>query len=232
MTVTSHRAARFVALDQMFDWADEGQHESKGANRSPLIDKINKAAGVPLGSSYCAAAGKAAFSVAGIADFGGPHAASVGFVDDWARSRGYIVKRPLRGDAFCWKIDGDNWPDHFGMVVKVRSWGGLVFTIDTVEANTSSGNVGSQADGGGWYRRRRTFTRGRVDFVRDPRMAAKDPYAPKKLPAWYLKAAKLAPMWAWIAWCDHGSPANLRPAQIPTRVPKAWWMRLAVHKGI
>jgi hypothetical protein len=175
------RAARFVALDWMVEQARKGEHESKGANRSPLIDKINKAAGVPLGSSYCAAALRYAFSLAGVA-FGGSHAASVGYEEQWAREQGYLVTRPLHGDVFNWRIDGDSWPDHTGMVLKVRSWGGVVFTIDTVEANTSSGNAGSQADGGGWFFRRRTFVRGRVKFVRDPRHASKDPFAPKPKP--------------------------------------------------
>jgi hypothetical protein len=187
-TIKPHRAARFVALDWMLEQARKHEHESNGPNRSPLIDRINKAAGVPLGSSYCAAALRYAFGIAGVT-FGGPHAASVGYEEQWAREHGYLVTRPLHGDVFNWRIDGDGWPDHTGMVVRVRSILGLYFIIDTVEANTSSGNAGSQADGGGWFCRQREFVRGRVKFVRDPRPATKDPFAPRPAAKPKTKAA-------------------------------------------
>ena len=51
------------------------------------------------------------------------------------------------------------------------------------------------------------------------------------LPRWYVAAAKLAPMWAWIDWRDHGHQAKYRPAQIPKAVPASWWNRYAVHAG-
>lgn len=51
----------------------------------------------------------------------------------------------------------------------------------------------------------------------------------KPLPRWYVNAKKLPPTWAWISWRDHGHPAKLRPAQIPKRVPAAWWTRYAIH---
>lgn len=236
------RFARLVALDQMLAWADAGEHESSGRNRSPLIDEINRAAGVPLGSPYCAAAIHYAFQKAGITDFGGPHDASVGYVEEWAREHGYLKTRPFRGDAFCWQLDGDGWPDHAGMAVKVRSWGGVLFTVDTVEANTSSGNAGSQDDGGGFYRRRRTFRRGRVLFVRDPRKARRDPFRRtpnrKPKPARPKGAPKRIPAWAWRlhAWyltkpADRGP----RPADAPARIPAWFWAwrlwRLALAKG-
>ena len=52
-----------------------------------------------------------------------------------------------------------------------------------------------------------------------------------KLPAWYVKAGKLAPMWAWFLWRDHGRPSKLRPKRIPRRVPAPWWGRYAIHVG-
>jgi hypothetical protein len=51
-------------------------------------------------------------------------------------------------------------------------------------------------------------------------------------PGWYLAAKTLSPLWAWIAWRDHGAPEALRPAQIPARVPRAWWLRYAAHRGV
>lgn len=208
--VMQYRLARLVALDAMLEQAAEGERETDGSNRSPLIDKINMAAGVPVGSPYCASSVRYAFAQAGVPDFGGPGAASVGFTEQWAKDRGYLKKRPFRGDAFAWQIDGDSWPDHAGMVVRVISWGGVLFTVDTVEANTSSSKAGSQGEGGGWYLRRRTFTRGRVTFVRDPRRATKDPWAkPTEAPReaerrlrWLRKRIlaykRDGKSWAWI----------------------------------
>lgn len=169
--------ARLQALEQMERWARAGERESAGANRSALIDRINQSAGVPVGSPYCAAAIAFAFKVAaGISDFGGTLGdASVGYLEKWARDKGWLHTRPFRGDAFAWQLDGDTWPDHAGMVRKVISWGGLLFTVDTVEANTSSSAAGSQDEGCGFHFRRRTFRRGRVLFVRDPRESLKNP---------------------------------------------------------
>lgn len=200
------RPARFVALDQMCAWADAGETESGGYNRSPLIDKLNRDAGVPVGSSYCATAIHGAFKVAGIDDFGGPACASVEQTLRWADGKGWLKTRPFAGDVGGWYLDGDSWADHEVMVAKVRSWGGLLFTLDTVEANTSSGDQGSQADGPGFHRRRRTVRRGTMKFVRDPRKATKDPFKPKPkrnanrkrlktLRAWILKRRKEG--WTW-----------------------------------
>jgi N-acetyl-anhydromuramyl-L-alanine amidase AmpD len=56
-------------------------------------------------------------------------------------------------------------------------------------------------------------------------------YHPTPKPAWYVAAKKLAPLWAWTSWRDHGHPTKLRPAQIPRKVPQAWWNRYAIHTG-
>lgn len=50
-------------------------------------------------------------------------------------------------------------------------------------------------------------------------------------PDWYVRALKLEPMWAWFAWRDHGAPKQLRPPQIPVRVPLSWWPRYIRHRG-
>lgn len=221
------RLARLVALDQMRAWADAHEHETQGRNRSPLIDRINKAAGVPLGSPYCAAAVRAAFAAAGVG-FGGPHPASVGYVEQWARGKGWLHARPYRGDVFCWQLDGDSWPDHAGIVDKTLSWGGVWFTCWTVEANTSSGNAGSQSDGGGFYRRRRSFRRGRVEFVHDPRKAKRDPFAkPKRKPPKPGRpktAPRRIPRWAWQL--DHWlatRPKSRGKRPGPARLPGWFW---------
>lgn len=51
-------------------------------------------------------------------------------------------------------------------------------------------------------------------------------------PSWYEAAAKLSPLWAWMLWRDHGAPVDLRPPQIPARVPASWWPRFLLHRGV
>lgn len=50
-------------------------------------------------------------------------------------------------------------------------------------------------------------------------------------PAWLVDAKAASPLWAWMIWRDHGAPPQHRPVQVPSRVPKSWWVRYAVHKG-
>jgi hypothetical protein len=96
--------------------------------------------------------------------------ASVGNFLGWARQAGIVVTRPLRGDLGCWELNGDSWPDHVFFVERVLKLG-PVWTLRTVEGNTSSGVAGSQDDGGGVYRRlrvvRNASVRGAI-FVRVP----------------------------------------------------------------
>lgn len=51
------------------------------------------------------------------------------------------------------------------------------------------------------------------------------------LPAWFVKAKSLPPMWAWFAWRDHGHVAAYRPRQVPARVPAFWWHRYVLHRS-
>lgn len=57
------------------------------------------------------------------------------------------------GSLVVWKR-GDTWMGHIGIVRE--DWRGA--SGRTIEANTSSGNQGSQSDGDGIYRRTRTIT--------------------------------------------------------------------------
>jgi N-acetylmuramoyl-L-alanine amidase len=50
-------------------------------------------------------------------------------------------------------------------------------------------------------------------------------------PQWAKDGDKLAPMWAWFLWKDHGAPPALRPKQVPARVPMWWWARYRLHRG-
>jgi hypothetical protein len=61
----------------------------------------------------------------------------------------------LRSCIVAFRFDGDQVEDHIGMTIgfpDVVRW-----TVPTVEGNTSSGVYGSQADGGGLWRRTRSL---------------------------------------------------------------------------
>ena len=95
--------------------------------------------------------------------------ASVGFKLSWAREKGYVVKRPLRGDLVCYQFDHDTWPDHIGHVERVLSLRPLGwFLLQTIEGNTSFGSRGSQSNGGAVARRRRMVSAKKVHFIRIP----------------------------------------------------------------
>lgn len=129
-----------------------GIRETGGRNRGPEIDRWNRAAGAPLGSSYCASSVGGWLSEADVAR---PRLKTA-----WARNyeQPYSIKpdRVARGVArvpvgsvVVWKRPGGG---HVGIVTR---WRGS--TGDTIEANTSSGLKGSQHDGDGIFRRKRTI---------------------------------------------------------------------------
>ena len=61
-------------------------------------------------------------------------------------------QQALPGDYLCFDWDGDGVADHVGFVEANRgSW------VQTIEGNTSSGAAGSQSNGGGVYRRARSW---------------------------------------------------------------------------
>ena len=70
-----------------------------------------------------------------------PGRASVGMFETWAARQGYLVKRPFKGDIVCYRWDGDDWPDHAGIVERVLAlrWRGGAFIglVQTIEGNSS-----------------------------------------------------------------------------------------------
>jgi hypothetical protein len=70
-----------------------------------------------------------------------------------------------------------------------------------------------------------------IEAVKHERALEAAAHRPRPKPAWYTRALKLDPMWAWFAWRDHGRPAKLRPGNVPAKVPAAWWSRYARHVG-
>lgn len=165
-------AVRFRALNRAIAKIGVTEHPP-GSNRGPIIDGWNRDAGVPVGSYWCCSFVHAMYDREG---FKLPGGASVGNLLASARERGWVVKRPLRGDLACFEFGegGFAYDDHIGIVERVLAlrWkdGRFVGYIATVEANTSAqGKTGSQSNGGGVFRRRRWLIRPvAATFVRVP----------------------------------------------------------------
>ncbi len=122
--------------------------EEGGNNRGPWVKIFLEAAGLGQGFPWCAAAMLFASLVAGAPCPKRPDynpAAVIGW-RCWAQSLGKLVESPQRGDIAMRQTGPTS--GHIGVVV--RAWGLWVLTI---EGNTSSGEEGSQSDGGGLYRR-------------------------------------------------------------------------------
>lgn len=71
-----------------------------------------------------------------------------------ARAAGQLVdpSNAAPGDLICFDWDGDGLADHVGLVeANYGSW------VQTIEGNTSSGAAGSQSNGGGVWRRTRSW---------------------------------------------------------------------------
>lgn len=132
-----------------------GLKETNGNNRSPIIDKMNKFVGAPLGSPWCASWNAWNYNEAGATGY--PKSA---WSPDWVRSptwtRSKGGKTPLPGDAFGIYFSSKGRVAHTGLISK---WGN---SVETLEGNTGpSGTVaGSPGDreGDGSYKKRRLRT--------------------------------------------------------------------------
>ena len=183
--------------------AEIGVRESpSGSNSGPRVNEYLASAGLGPGYPWCMAFLHFCFRRAGLV-LDHPNLASVGFFESWARSNGYLVPTPERGDLVCYRFDGDDWPDHVGIVERVE--GG---TIYTVEGNTALGN---DANGGMVMRRSRPLHR--VKFARIPGQAAPTP-DPQEAPNVYPWLED------WLRWNFHGRNEGApRPANVPAAIP-------------
>lgn len=93
---------------------------------------------------------------------------------NYARQKGWVVRREdaLPGDLVCFDWDGDGTADHIGFVEIRYSW-----SYQTIEGNTSGSWRGSQSNGGGVYRRTRSFD-SVVAVIRPPYKSAASPVVP------------------------------------------------------
>ena len=91
-----------------------------------------------------------------------------------ARARGWLVLREKAqpGDLVCFDWDGDGVADHIGIVEIKYSW-----SYQTIEGNTSGSWRGSQSNGGGVYRRVRSFDTV-IAVIRPPYTGASRPVLP------------------------------------------------------
>ena len=129
--------------------------EVGGNNRGKWVASFQEAAGLDPEDAdpWCAAALTFASLVAGAPCPTRPDynpAAVIGW-RRWAKALGLLTDSPGRG-AICMHQTSES-QGHIAVVVKVI--GPLIYSI---EGNTSSGDSGSQADGGGIYRRIRLKT--------------------------------------------------------------------------
>lgn len=129
-----------------------GMRETLGSNRSPVIDAWNRALGVPLGSPYCATGLSYWLTAANVRVPSMRSARARSFVTSKAIDASRVLRgevRILRGDIIIWKRSQGG---HIG--VAESDWTGA--RGRAVEANTSSGRIGSQWNGDGiWIRDRR-----------------------------------------------------------------------------
>ncbi len=151
------------ALSQSFSRYDKhvaiierwlGQTEDKGANRSKLIDSMNRYVGNPYGSPYCAATPCFALKISGNAVFKTGLARNLRNKDTFTAWDVITGKRQImKGDLLVWQkgetinghaaVASENWNDASG---------------ETYEGNTSSGENGSQSNGNGFWARFRSIS--------------------------------------------------------------------------
>lgn len=129
-----------------------GLTESGGANRGTAIDGWNRGVGAPLGSPYCAAFVSAVLSEARCLAITTRSARARAFINE---RRGQVIAvhqntKARPGDVVVFRRNGGG---HIGIVERVAEGG----RIECVEANTSSGKRGSQWNGDGVWRRKRTL---------------------------------------------------------------------------
>lgn len=154
-----------------------GTVERGGNNRGPEVDLFLRAVGLNPGYSWCAAfttyclRHPSSGPARDVTDRRGVSLLGAGATRHMGSPRAVDARLVLRGEVrpgpgwlVVWRR-GDGWMGHIGIVesddnwkVRGRDW--YLRCGLTVEGNTSSGDAGSQADGGGVYRRMRCIEPG------------------------------------------------------------------------
>ena len=130
-------------------WDDPEQGTKYGRDYAARHGAYYGASGVP----YCAMFVTWVLRKCGMEPVGGDFA-YVPYMIQAAQQAGRLIPKhnAVPGDYLCFDWDGDGIADHVGFVEANRgSW------VQTIEGNTSSGAAGSQSNGGGVYRRARSW---------------------------------------------------------------------------
>lgn len=147
--------------------AEIGTREEGGNNRGVRVEEYLDAVGRWPGVPWCAAFVSWCYETVCKKQLPWT-SAGVEVIYREAKKRSWLVDRPFRGDLVLFDMGGGYPPgDHCGFVEKVLALGPL-FTLRTIEGNTSSGEAGSQSDGGGVHRRTRVVKKSKIAFVRVP----------------------------------------------------------------
>jgi hypothetical protein len=129
-----------------------GIKETNGANRSKIIDQMNKFTGAPMGSPWCASFNAWVYKNAEVPQNWPKSAWSPDWVRNatWTRSKKGMT--PKAGDSFGIYFQNKNRVAHTGLI---KEWGDKV--VLTIEGNTGpTGSVGeADRNGDGCYMKRR-----------------------------------------------------------------------------
>lgn len=211
------------------------KEEPAGSNYGPRVSQYESVTGA-FREPWCASFVQWCFKQAGMPQPFMSKSAYVPFILDEAKKAGWVVPaaKVEPGDLVCFDWDHNSVPDHIGFVTtRVNSHG----EFNTVEGNTAEGN---DSNGGQVMHRVRSISEV-AGFIRvpggkpvaKPKPVVKVKPAPDVHPEPKNEAPfKVAPFWAWVAWEDGGAPPAKRPANVPAKIPAAWWVRYAIHKGI
>lgn len=142
-----------TAIDVAKIWL--GQKETKGPNRSPFIDRINRAVGVPLGSPWCASFVTFCFTDAGREKPEWASAGSQAIMRWFKKNKRFSTSAQdilkWKGALFGW-TNADKIHGHIGIVRARFTTDGKIVAIGTLEGNT---NDGGSRNGDGAYALRR-----------------------------------------------------------------------------
>jgi len=179
-----------------------------------LLDK-----GRPDGEAWCDKAVSVIARRAGIPTSVIPNSAYVPSRWAQARQRKWTTNRPQPGDLVIFDFPtktrrADGVPDHIGILEDPPRNGHIV----TLEGNTSSDEHGSQDDGDGYYRKRRSTTLV-AGYIRPP-WAAGDKLSSRKVPVISTAATVLVAAVGSIVVQHNAAPprpAVSAPAHVPAK---------------
>ena len=126
-----------------------GKTETHGANRSPLIDSMNKYVKNPVGSPYCAATVCYSEYQSGKPKHRTGLARNVRDSSTFSSNDVIMGKRKVERGSYVIYQKGETIFGHIETAIK--DWKSI--EGETIGGNTSPTNKGSQSNGGGFYKR-------------------------------------------------------------------------------